>query len=184
MRYGLGFHSMMKGGTDINGKLVVIKMAEITPIQDNAKSMTKLEKYELALLQIEALLKDESDLIANMANISAYLKEAFSFFWVGFYRVDEDELVLGPFQGPVACTRLPKAKGVCWSSVINKETVIVPNVDEFPGHIACASESKSEIVIPILKGQDVHYVLDVDSEHLDHFNETDRAYLEKISLLL
>jgi len=116
--------------------------------------------------------------------VSAVLKEVFGFFWVGFYRVNETDMVLGPFQGPIACTRLPKGKGVCWKAAETKQTVIVPNVDEFPGHIACASESKSEIVVPLLKGKDVIYVLDVDSEHLDHFDQTDRDFLEQISLLL
>lgn len=157
------------------------------PTQDKVfayASMTKEEKYQSVLPQIESLLKDEDDIIANMANVAAVLKEVFGFFWVGFYRVNENDMVLGPFQGPVACTRLPKAKGVCWKAAVDRETVIVPNVDEFHGHIACASESKSEIVIPLLKGKDVHYVLDIDSEHLNHFDNIDRDYLERISLLL
>lgn len=146
---------------------------------------SKTEKYESLLPQIEGLLFGEDNLIANMANIAAALREAMGFFWVGFYLVDsEDELVLGPFQGPVACTRIAKGKGVCGSAWMRDETIIVPNVDDFPGHIACASASKSEIVIPIKKEGALIAVLDVDSDEMNDFDEVDRLYLEKILSLL
>ena len=147
--------------------------------------VSKKEKYESLIPQIEGLLYGENDLVANLANISAALKEAMEFFWVGFYLVDKrDELVLGPFQGPVACTRIKKGKGVCGSSWEKEETIIVPNVDEFPGHIACASNSRSEIVIPLKKGDQVFGVLDVDSDKLDDFDEIDHHYLQIIINLL
>ena len=145
----------------------------------------KKEKYESLVPQIEGLLFGEKNLIANLANISAALKEVMTFFWVGFYLVDtDDELVLGPFQGPVACTRIKKGKGVCGTSWEKEETFIVPNVDEFTGHIACASASKSEIVIPIQKDGKVIGVLDVDSNRLNDFDNTDEQYLQKIIDLL
>lgn len=145
---------------------------------------TKEEQYLSLVPQIEALLYGETDLIANLANVAAALKEQFRWFWVGFYLVKNDELVLGPFQGPVACTRIKKGKGVCGASWEKAETLIVPNVDEFPGHIACASASKSEIVLPLYKGEDIIGVLDVDSEYLAHFDEIDGKYLNKIVSLL
>lgn len=145
---------------------------------------TKEEQYLSLIPQIEALLYGETDLIANLANVAAALKEQFGWFWVGFYLVKHDELVLGPFQGPVACTRIKKGKGVCGASWEKAETLIVPNVDEFPGHIACASASKSEIVLPLYKGDDIVGVLDVDSEYLAHFDEIDGKYLNKIVSLL
>jgi len=149
------------------------------------KTATKAEQYQSLIPQIEALLTGETDFVANMANVSAALKEQFNWFWVGFYLVKNDELVLGPFQGPVACTRIKKGKGVCGSSWEKNKTIIVPNVDDFPGHIACASASKSEIVLPLIKGDEVIGVLDVDSEFLNHFDETDQTYLEQvISILL
>lgn len=149
------------------------------------KTATKAEQYQSLIPQIEALLTGETDFVANMANVSAALKEQFNWFWVGFYLVKNDELVLGPFQGPVACTRIQKGKGVCGSSWEKNKTIIVPNVDDFPGHIACASASKSEIVLPLIKGDEVIGVLDVDSELLNHFDETDQSYLEQvISILL
>ena len=149
------------------------------------KTATKAEQYQSLIPQIEALLTGETDFVANMANVSAALKEQFNWFWVGFYLVKNDELVLGPFQGPVACTRIKKGKGVCGSSWEKNKTIIVPNVDDFPGHIACASASKSEIVLPLIKGDEVIGVLDVDSELLNHFDETDQTYLEQvISILL
>ncbi|UKT65526.1 GAF domain-containing protein [Pedobacter mucosus] len=148
------------------------------------KSVSKAAQYKSLIPQIEALLFGESDFVANMANVSAALKEQFSWFWVGFYLVKEDELVLGPFQGPVACTRIKKGRGVCGSSWEKATTLIVPNVDEFPGHIACASASKSEIVIPLILDNVVIGVLDVDSEFLDHFNETDELYLKQIMAIL
>ena len=142
---------------------------------------TKKEKYESLLPQIEGLLYGEENLVANLANIAAALKEGMDFFWVGFYLVDnEDELVLGPFQGPVACTRIKKGKGVCGTSWEKDETLIVPDVDAFPGHIACASASKSEIVIPLKQNGKVVGVLDVDSDKLDDFDPTDQAYLQRI----
>ena len=148
------------------------------------KEASKREKYESLLPQLEALIRDEPDQIANMANISAALKEAFDFFWVGFYRVVGNQLVLGPFQGPVACTRIAYGKGVCGTSWKEKKNLTVPDVDQFPGHIACSSLSKSEIVIPLVWDGVVKAVLDVDSEALDHFDEIDTHFLEKIVALL
>lgn len=157
-------------------------MAEdLTLIKDG----TKEEKYESLIPQIKGLTYGETNLIANLANIAAALKEGMGFFWVGFYLVDkEDELVLGPFQGPVACTRIKKGKGVCGASWERNETLIVPSVDEFPGHISCASASKSEIVIPLKKDGKVIGVLDVDSDELSDFDETDQKYLQQILDLL
>ena len=149
------------------------------------RAVSKEAQYQSLIPQIEGLLFGETDFVANMANVSAALKEQFNWFWVGFYLVKNDELVLGPFQGPVACTRIAKGKGVCGSSWLQEKTLIVPNVDEFPGHIACASASKSEIVLPLIKGNQVVGVLDVDSEFLNHFDDIDQTYLEKvISVLL
>ena len=148
------------------------------------KGDNKRELYENLLPQIEALVSAESDVIANMANISACLKDTFQFWWVGFYRVVADMLVLGPFQGPLACTRIKKGKGVCGTAWQNAETVIVCDVDAFPGHIACSSLSKSEIVVPVFKNEVVVAVLDIDSEKLSNFDETDRFFLEKIAALL
>jgi GAF domain-containing protein len=141
---------------------------------------TKHDQYQSLLPQIKALIDGETDLIANLGNITAALKEQFNWLWVGFYLVKEDELVLGPFQGPVACTRIRKGKGVCGTSWEKKQTLIVPDVDAFPGHIACSSLSKSEIVIPIIRNNEVIGVLDVDSVDLNHFDETDQHFLEKI----
>ena len=147
-------------------------------------SATKVEKYQTILPQIAALIADETDQIANMANISAVLKEVFSFWWVGFYIVKQEELVLGPFQGPLACTRIQKGNGVCGKAWVSKQSIIVPNVEDFEGHIACSTASKSEIVIPIMQQEKVFAVLDVDSEHLNHFDEIDEMYLSKIVALL
>jgi len=144
------------------------------------RSLAKAEQYKSLIPQIEALLSGETDFVANMANTAAALKEQFNWFWVGFYLVKNEELVLGPFQGPVACTRIKNGKGVCGSSWALAKTLIVPNVDEFPGHIACASASKSEIVLPLIKDGKVIGVLDVDSEYLNHFDETDEIYLQKV----
>lgn len=141
---------------------------------------TKSEVYQSLLPQIVALIGDEQDAVANMANISAALKEAFNFFWVGFYLVKNDELVLGPFQGPIACTRIQKGKGVCGTAWLKAEAIVVADVDAFPGHIACSSISKSEIVIPLLKNNSVVGVLDVDSEHLNHFDHTDLEHLTNL----
>ena len=140
----------------------------------------KHEKYALLYKQIVVLTEGEPDPIANMANISACLWETFRFWWVGFYRVVQDELVLGPFQGPLACTRIRKGRGVCGTAWAKRETVIVPDVELFPGHIACSSASRSEIVVPVFNGDEVVAVLDIDSEHLATFDETDKLWLEKI----
>ncbi|MDR2284049.1 MAG: GAF domain-containing protein [Sphingobacterium sp.] len=140
----------------------------------------KEEQYKSLIPQIKALLAGEPDEIANLANVAAALKEQFNFFWVGFYLVKGDQLVLGPFQGPVACTRISFNKGVCGASWAQKETLIVPNVEEFPGHIACSSISKSEIVVPMIKNDEVIAVLDVDSDQLNTFDEIDEKYLKEI----
>lgn len=145
---------------------------------------TKEEQYQTLLPQIKALLEGEPDLIANLANICAALKEQFGWFWVGFYLVKNDELVLGPFQGPVACTRIKKGRGVCGSSWAEAKTLIVPDVEKFPGHIACSSLSRSEIVIPLMQDNEVWGVLDVDSSELNEFDDTDQKYLEDILKLL
>lgn len=141
---------------------------------------TKESQYQSLLPQIKALITGEPDLIANLANIAGALKEQFGWLWVGFYLVKQDELVLGPFQGPVACTRIRKGKGVCGTSWAEAKTLIVPNVEAFPGHIACSSLSRSEIVVPILKNGIVTGVLDVDSVELNEFDETDKQHLEEI----
>ncbi len=145
---------------------------------------TKAEQYEALIPQIKGLLTGESNLIANLANTAAALKEQFGWFWVGFYLVENDELVLGPFQGPVACTRIKKGRGVCGSSWELAKTLIVPDVEKFPGHIACSSLSKSEIVVPLLKEVNIWGVLDVDSSDYNQFDETDQHYLEQIVALL
>lgn len=140
----------------------------------------KKTQYESLIPQIQGLLQGEPNLVANLANISAALKEQFNWWWVGFYWIIDDELVLGPFQGPVACTRIKKGRGVCGKSWETEKTLIVEDVEKFPGHIACSSASKSEIVIPVFQNGHIVGVLDVDSEHLSHFDETDQAFLEKI----
>ena len=145
---------------------------------------SKEAQYQSLLPQIEALITGETDLIANLGNISAALKEQFNWFWVGFYLVKGGELVLGPFQGPVACTRIKMGRGVCGQSWEKEETIIVPDVDAFPGHIACSSASRSEIVLPVYKGDEIIGVMDVDSEHLDQFDEVDALYLKKIIELI
>ena len=144
----------------------------------------KQEIYKAITPQIEALIAGEDDLIANLANVSAVLKEAFDFWWVGFYLVKENQLVLGPFQGPVACTRIGFGRGVCGSAWQKGETILVPDVDAFPGHIACSSLSKSEIVIPIFKDNKVVAVLDVDSEVLNYFDQIDAVELTRIVQIL
>jgi GAF domain-containing protein len=141
---------------------------------------TKEEQYESLLPQIKALLEGEPDLIANLANITGALKEQFNWLWIGFYLVKDDELVLGPFQGPVACTRIKKGRGVCGTSWLKTETLIVPDVEKFPGHIACSSLSRSEIVVPIIRNGEVVAVLDADSVKLDQYDIIDQKYLEKI----
>ena len=145
---------------------------------------TKEEQYQALIPQIKGLLEGETDLIANLANVAAALKEQFGWFWVGFYLVKEGELVLAPFQGPVACTRIKKGRGVCGSSWQQAQTLIVPDVEKFPGHIACSSLSKSEIVVPLIHNGEVWGVLDVDSEYLDQFDTTDQQYLEEIVSLI
>jgi GAF domain-containing protein len=143
-------------------------------------SGTKRDQYESLLPQIIAVIEGEDDLIANLANICACLKEQFNWLWVGFYIVKENELVLGPFQGPLACTRIKKGKGVCGTSWERKETLIVPDVNAFPGHIACSSLSLSEIVVPVIRNGKVVAVLDVDSEQYAHYDNTDKIYLEQL----
>jgi GAF domain-containing protein len=141
---------------------------------------TKEDQYQSLIPQIKALLEGENDLIANLANVCAALKEQFNFLWIGFYLVKNDVLVLGPFQGPVACTRILKGKGVCGASWAQAKTIIVPDVEAFPGHIACSSSSRSEIVVPLIKEGEVMGVLDVDSAELNEFDETDSKYLSEI----
>lgn len=141
---------------------------------------SKTTQYESLLPQIKALITGEPDQIANLANIAAALKEQFGWFWVGFYLVKQDELVLGPFQGPVACTRIRKGRGVCGTAWANAATLIVPDVEAFPGHIACSSLSRSEIVVPVKRNNEVVGVLDVDSAALNEFDETDQRFLEEI----
>ena len=145
---------------------------------------SKEERYSTLLPQIKSLIDGETDLIANLANIAAALKSTFNFFWVGFYLVKGDELVLGPFQGPVACTRIKKGRGVCGTAWQQAQTLIVPDVDLFPGHIACSSLSRSEIVVPIFQNDVVVAVLDVDSDQLSTFDDTDRLFLEQITTYL
>jgi L-methionine (R)-S-oxide reductase len=145
---------------------------------------SKAEQYESLLPQIKGLLEGENDLIANTANVVAALKEQFGWFWVGFYFVKNDELVLGPFQGPVACTRIKKGRGVCGSSWAQQQTLIVPDVEKFPGHIACSSLSKSEIVVPVIRNKEVVAVLDVDSDAYDQFDATDQEFLEAMVSLI
>lgn len=152
-------------------------MAEGLYIENGSKE----EMYCTLLPQLKNLIADEEDLIANLANISAALKETFHFFWVGFYLVKGEELVLGPFQGPIACTRIRKGRGVCGTAWTKAETLVVPDVDVFPGHIACSSLSRSEIVVPLIRENgEVWGVLDIDSENLNSFDETDARFLEEV----
>ena len=148
-----------------------------------SKSLTKEKKYQELIPQLKGLVSYETDLIANTSNLVAALKQAFNFFWVGFYFVKNDELVLGPFQGPIACTRIQKGKGVCGTSWKKNEALLVSNVDEFPGHIACSSDSKSEVVIPGIKNGEVNFILDIDSDKLNDFDEVDLKYLKEISVI-
>ncbi len=141
---------------------------------------SKEEKYRELLPQLHALVSTETDFIANLANVAAALKQTFSFFWVGFYIVKGDELVLGPFQGPIACTRIRIGRGVCGTAWKEVRTLIVPDVEQFPGHIACSSDSKSEIVVPMIRQGEVVGVLDIDSDTLDSFDTVDARYLEEI----
>lgn len=140
----------------------------------------KVEQYQSILPQIQAIVEDESDVIANLANICAALKQQFGWFWIGFYLVKGNELVLGPFQGPIACTRIAKGRGVCGSAWQQQQVIVVPAVDQFPGHIACSSDSKSEIVLPIMKNGECVGVLDIDSDELNQFDEIDAEYLKQL----
>ncbi|MBP6948359.1 MAG: GAF domain-containing protein [Bacteroidales bacterium] len=142
------------------------------------------EKYQLVYRQVEAIVSKESDPIANMANVAALLHESFGWWWTGFYRVDGGTLVLGPFQGPVACTRIPFGRGVCGTAWERRETIVVPDVEQFPGHIACSALSRSEIVVPVFKDGEVVGVLDIDSKELSAFDRRDAFWLEKIVALL
>ena len=155
-------------------------MAENLIITGNNKA----EIYQSLLPQIKSLVSGEDNLIANLANTAAVLKTAFNFLWVGFYLVDGDELVLAPFQGPIACTRIKKGRGVCGAAWQTGETQLVPDVDAFPGHIACSSLSRSEIVIPLYRGQEIYGVLDIDSDQLNTFDEIDLKYLSEICTYL
>ncbi len=165
-------------------RFILYKQKLIDNLSEEIKintNLTKEERYIQLLPQIKALIEDETDTIANLANICAVLKYSMTgFFWVGFYTIKGNELVLGPYQGPVACTRIQLTKGVCGAAVSRKETIIVPDVDKFSGHIACSSLSNSEIVIPLFNGNDVVGVLDVDSDSLNMFDETDKKYLEEL----
>ena len=147
-------------------------------------SGTKAEQYEMLIPQIKGLLEGEDDTVANLANVAAALKEQFGWWWVGFYLVKGDELVLGPVQGPVACTRIRKGRGVCGSAWEQGQTLIVPDVEKFPGHIACSSLSRSEIVVPLIRNGQVVGVLDADSEHPDHYDTTDAKYLAIIEAMI
>jgi len=147
-------------------------------------SGSKADQYQSLIPQIKGLLEGENDLVANLANVAAALKEQFGWLWVGFYLVKENELVLGPFQGPVACTRIRKGRGVCGSSWAEARTLVVPDVEQFPGHIACSSSSRSEIVVPIIRNGQVLAVLDADSAELDQYDTIDQEYLEKIVALI
>jgi GAF domain-containing protein len=155
-------------------------MAEELHIAEGGKE----QKYELLYRQAVAMLDSESDVVANMANLAAMIHHTFVFWWTGFYRVVGEELVLGPFQGPIACTRIAYGRGVCGTAWQRRETLVVPDVEQFPGHIACSSLSRSEIVVPIYDGDSVVAVLDIDSEHLATFDDVDRVWLERMVLLL
>ena len=152
-------------------------MAEHLIIQGSSKE----ERYATLLPQLQSLVEGESDMIANMANVAACIKDTFHFWWVGFYRVIDEVLVLGPFQGPLACTRIKRGKGVCGTAWDKAETIVVEDVEKFPGHIACSSLSRSEIVVPIIKDGEVIAVLDIDSEHLNTFDVIDKEWLEKVA---
>jgi len=145
---------------------------------------SKEEQYTHLIPLIKGVLEGETDLVANLGNVAAILKEQFKWWWIGFYLVKDGELVLGPFQGPLACTRIHKGKGVCGSSWEKAATLIVPDVDQFPGHIACSSLSRSEIVVPVIRNGEVVAVLDADSEFYAHYDETDQKYLEEIVTMI
>ncbi|MBP9991554.1 MAG: GAF domain-containing protein [Bacteroidales bacterium] len=144
----------------------------------------KEEKYRTLLLQARSLMDGETDEIARMANLSALIHQAFGFWWTGFYRVQGEELVLGPFQGPLACTRIKKGRGVCGTAWKEQRTIIVPDVEQFPGHIACSSESRSEIVVPVWRDKEIVAVLDIDSRDLNTFDSTDQHYLEQVVAIM
>ncbi len=163
-------------------ELLIERVSGIQCADDAAKA--KRDKYSLVYKQVEALVEGEDDCIANMSNIVALLHSTFGFWWTGFYIVKGDELVLGPFQGPVACSRIPFGRGVCGTAWKRKESIVVPDVEQFPGHIACSSLSRSEIVVPIFRDKEVIAVLDIDSRNLNAFDETDRESLEKITGLM
>lgn len=150
----------------------------------NISEGSKTDKYATLLPQIQSVVSGEPDMIANMANIASMLHETFHFWWTGFYRVIDGVLVLGPFQGPLACTRIKRGKGVCGTAWAEQQTVIVPDVDAFPGHIACSSLSRSEIVVPVKRAGEVIAVLDIDSKDLNTFDATDQKYLEQIAQIL
>ncbi len=156
-------------------------MAETLIIPGTAN---RKEMYAAVVPQIKSLIEDEPDLVANLANIAAALKQSFGFFWVGFYLTKGNQLVLGPFQGPIACTRIDFDKGVCGYCYRTRATVIVPDVEQFPGHIACSSDSKSEIVVPLFKNGDVYGVLDIDSDQLNDFSDADKEGLERLMMIL
>ncbi|CAM4420345.1 hypothetical protein F901_01587 [Acinetobacter dispersus] len=155
-------------------------MAEELVLQQGHKA----EQYQSIIPQIQAIVEDESDVIANLANICAALKQQFGWFWIGFYLVKDNELVLGPFQGPIACTRIAKGRGVCGAAWQQQQVIVVPDVDQFPGHIACSSASRSEIVLPIMKVGECVGVLDVDSDELSQFDEVDAEYLQQLITLI
>ncbi|MCU4641907.1 GAF domain-containing protein [Acinetobacter courvalinii] len=144
----------------------------------------KVEQYQSILQQIQAIVEDEADVIANLANICAALRQQFGWFWIGFYLVKGNELVLGPFQGPIACTRIAKGRGVCGSAWQQQQVIVVPDVDQFPGHIACSSDSKSEIVLPIMKNGECVGVLDIDSDELNQFDEVDAEHLQQLMAMI
>lgn len=146
--------------------------------------MTKTEKYSALLPQVKSLCEGEDDMIAKMANVAALLHHEFGFWWTGFYRVVNDELLLGPFQGPIACVHIAYGRGVCGTAWKERRTVVVPDVEEFPGHIACSSESRSEIVVPVYSGDDIIAVLDIDSRELATFDDIDAHYLEQVVAML
>lgn len=151
-------------------------MAEELVLQQGHKA----EQYQSIIPQIQAIVEDESDVIANLANICAALKQQFGWLWIGFYLVKDNELVLGPFQGPIACTRIAKGRGVCGAAWQQQQVIVVPDVDQFPGHIACSSASRSEIVLPIMKAGECVGVLDIDSDELNQFDEVDTEYLQQL----
>ena len=150
----------------------------------NISNGTKTEQYTTLLPQVQAVMDEKVDIIANMANMVAMLHETFGFWWTGFYRVIGDELVLGPFQGPLACTRIPFGRGVCGTAWKERKTIVVPDVEQFPGHIACSSASRSEIVVPVFHNNEIIAVLDIDSAELNTFDETDAEYLEQLVRML